>query len=175
MNELIKFIVLALRQITTPRYFISERGFAAEFYCQLRDQLKGSTIFPEHAILESEVQKRVSPHGIRQRPDIIIHIPVETDYTENVNQNNFVVFAFKLDGDVGKVEEDFGKLDEMISYLNYHNGVFINIGSYPTVNLLEYKGNYQSQIHDFSIRLQNGNVEILHSFFRNGEVVSEEK
>ncbi len=176
MDELIEYIVLALREITVSRYFNTERGFVAEFYCQLRNQLKETTIFPADTILESEVQKRVSQHfGMRQRPDIILHIPVETGYTENTNQNNFVVFAFKLHADPDDMKDDFMKLDEMIDILNYHYGVFINIGSYPEISLSNYKGPFPDRILDFSIRLNNNKVEIKHSFWDNGKIVTVEK
>src|ERR1700756_560363 len=135
--EIINRTIAALKQITVPRYFTTERGFATEFYCQLKN-LNVLELY-ENAILETEVQKRRDDHyGVRQRPDILIHIPIETGLTTHANENNFVVYAFKLEGGNNEVDADFEKLDEMFEYLNYAVGIFININSHPTVSLGRY-------------------------------------
>ncbi len=173
MVQLINKTVLAIRQITTPRYFSSERGFVTEFYCQLKGQLENENLFPEHSILETEVQKRHSPHyGVTQRPDLLIHIPIETGLTNNSNENNFVVYAFKLNASRDKVEDDFAKLEEMFDRLNYQTGIFINIGSHPTSYLERYQGNFKNRIHEFSIGLVNGLVSINHSCFVENTVLT---
>lgn len=168
MDELINISVLALRQITIPRYYRTERGFVAEYYCHLR-RLDVVNLFPEHTILEIEVQKRHDDHyGITQRPDLLIHIPIETGLTKNANENNFVVYAFKLNGKTARIAEDFAKLDQMFEFLNYGIGFFVNIGAYPTTYLNNYQGNYKSGIHEFSTALRDEKVLIKHSFFANG-------
>ena len=95
LNEVIN----TLKNIITPRYYKSERGYQTEFYKVLSNLLEGKQLFPEHTMLEAEVQKSTYSHyGITQRPDLLIHIPIETGITENANENNFVNFAFKLLG-----------------------------------------------------------------------------
>ena len=169
---LIDKTITALKRIVTQRYFLTERGFVTEFYCQLNRQIEIGVDFPNYTILEVEVQKRRGLHyGLTQRPDLIVHIPIETGLTDNANENNFAVYAFKLGGGSSKVQEDFSKLDEMFYNLNYQIGFFINIGAFPNIFLETYEGIYKDQIHEFSIGLDNGIVNILHSYFIEGKVV----
>lgn len=165
--------VLAIRQILIQRYFNSERGFVPEFYSNLRGQLENSNLFPEHTILETEVQKRRLLHGVRQRPDLLIHIPIETGLTNNVAENNFVVYAFKLNGNAVDALEDFEKLDAMFGQLNYEMGIYVNIGTHPTIFLNNYIGNFKDRIHEFSIRLDNEQVLIKHCFFRQNNLITD--
>jgi nucleoside-diphosphate-sugar epimerase len=44
--------------------------------------------------LEQEYQKGTSSHGTTQRPDIIIHVPVEHSGAR-ITENNYVVYALK--------------------------------------------------------------------------------
>jgi len=168
-------IIVALKGITVARYHKSERGFQTEFYKILSNQLNGKGIFPEHTILEAEVQKRNLEHyGITQRPDLLIHIPIEMGITENVNENNFVNLAFKLLGNERASVEDYGKLEQMFILLNYELGVYINIGSYPEVFLSSYDGEYKDRMHEFSILLEDGNIKIKHAFFKNEDLIINE-
>ena len=125
MDEFIRLVIEAIRQITVPRYFNTERGYVGEFYHHLSNLLRDNPMFPVQAILETEVQKRIPDHfGVKQRPDLIIHIPIETGLTNNANENNFVVFAFKQKANMRRALNDFDNLDEMFSALNYDKGVF---------------------------------------------------
>ncbi|MBN1638533.1 MAG: hypothetical protein JW866_06190 [Ignavibacteriales bacterium] len=172
---IIDLIVNALRNITVGRYYRTERGYVSEFYRLLYYAIEQNQIFPKNTILESEVQKRALDHyGVTQRPDLLIHIPIETGLTDNANENNFVCFAFKLNGNFRKVNNDFEKLEQMFQYLNYELGVLINIGSYPQIYLDRYLGNYKNRIHEFSVGLADRNVEIRHAFFNGNEFVIEE-
>ena len=174
--EIVNRTISALRQITVPRYFRTERGFVTEFYCQLTKQLEQVDLFPANTILETEVQKnRTAHYGLTQRPDLLIHIPIETGLTQNANENNFVVFAFKLGGKPSRVQSDYEKLEEMFHHLNYEIGIFINIGAYPTTYLESYKGNFKDRIHELSIATTNGETKIWHSFFLDGEINSVER
>ena len=173
MEEILNRTILALKAITVPRYHTTERGFVDEFSHQLKLQIANLNLFSEHAIVEAEVQKRLNHHyGVRQRPDLLIHIPIEAGLTENANENNFVVYAFKLNGNNNLTLKDFAKLNEMFQALNYELGIFININAYPNTFLENYVGEYRNRIHEFSIRLHNGNVDIVHSYFENGIVQS---
>ncbi len=171
MEELINITVLAFRKIITPRYYRTERGFVTEFYKHLSNEIENSDLFPEGTILEAEVQKREDDHyGVTQRPDILIHIPIESGLTENANENNFVVYAFKLNANNGRVDADFVKLEEMFDSLNYGIGFFINIGAHPRTYLYRYNGNYRNRINEFTIGLTNGQVSINHSYFIGAEI-----
>ena len=120
-------IVNSIKAINTLRYFRSERGYQAEFYNQLSNNIEGKGIFPEDAILEAEVQKlNLQHYGVTQRPDLLIHIPLETGITENPNENNFVNFAFKLQGNENATLDDFSKLNQMFQFLNYELGIYIS-------------------------------------------------
>lgn len=166
INDIFELIISALRNIVVSRYYTTERGFVGEFYTTLKNELKGKQLFPEKTILELEVQKRSLDHyGVTQRPDLLIHIPIETGLTKNPNENNFVNFAFKLNGKSRRVQEDYTKLDQMFQRLNYQTGVFINIGAFPNIFLQSYNGKFKNRIHEFSIRLNEGSVEINHAFF----------
>lgn len=172
---IIQQTINAIQNIKVPRFFNTERGFVNKFSHFLELEIENNNPFPENTIVEAEVQKRLNAHyGIRQRPDLLIHIPIETGLTENANENNFVVYAFKLKGVHSIVNEDFAKLDEMFEGLNYEVGIFINIGSYPNSFLENYNGNYKERIHEFSVNLsEEYNVEILHAYFNNNELIIE--
>ena len=173
--NIIELIINALKNITVHRYYKTERGFVAEFYRTLSKELEVHHIFPEHTILETEVQKRASDHyGITQRPDLLIHIPIETGLINNANENNFVNFAFKLNGKLRKIRKDFEKLEQMFQNLNYEMGVFININAFPNTYLEKYEGNFKSRIHEFSIRLNEDNsVEIVYAFYKGNKIYTE--
>ena len=169
---IIEEIINTLKLITIPRYFRTERGFQSEFYKQLSNNLDGKNIFPEHTILEAEVQKRNLDHyGVTQRPDLLIHIPIETGITQNANENNYVNFAFKLNGNINSSISDYEKLDQMFNLLNYELGIYININKYPIVYLNNYEGIYRNRIHEFSINLDNERVNVKHAFFENNELL----
>ena len=174
-TDLINHNIQAIRQITNVRYYSTERGFAPEFYRHLYAILENNKLFPNHTILEAEVQKRTKKHyGVKQRPDILIHIPLEQGLTENANENNFVNYAFKLRGYRGEVKKDFNKLDQMFLQLNYELGFFINVSAYPRTYLSLYEGNFKSRIHELSIGLVNGLVSVKHSFFVDENLVINE-
>lgn len=89
----IPIIVEALRGVTQPRFFATERGFQGEFLAQLRARLPNAGL-PGDAIIEQEYQKRLQDHGINIRPDIIIHVP--TPAGGNRRKGNFAVFELNL-------------------------------------------------------------------------------
>jgi hypothetical protein len=148
---------------------MNERGYVTEFCRHLSPLLRESNLYPDHTILETEVQKRRYDHfGVTQRPDLLIHIPIETGLTDQPNENNFVVYAFKRNGNLARTNIDFSNLDEMFRVLNYEIGIYINIGRFPEVFLHNYEGIYKTRIHEFSIGLDSEReVQICHSFFIN--------
>ena len=70
---MVKDIINALRRVAHPRFFKTERGFQGAFCSNLEAAL--GDYLPSETIIEQEHQKRVSAHGIRRRPDVIIHVP----------------------------------------------------------------------------------------------------
>ena len=172
MDEFITLVIEAIRQITIPRYFNTERGYVGELYHHLSNLLVNNTMFPEYTILETEVQKRANDHyGVNQRPDIIVHIPIETGISNNAFDNNFVVMAFKKKSNSRVAQLDFNKLDQMFRALHYQKGIFVNIKGYPRTFLGDYTGDYRERIHELSIgRGDDLRVNIKYSCFENGEL-----
>ncbi|MFZ6025270.1 MAG: hypothetical protein ACOYVG_12540 [Bacteroidota bacterium] len=160
-----RHIIPILRNITNARLFNSERGFQGELLAELVALLRTTRMFPNETIIEQEHQKTVKHHGIGQRPDIIIHIPIEAGLTSNRNENNFYVIALKLNGNRKSAMDDFNKLDDMFNQLDYPEGVFINIGTHPTTHLQNYNGANKSRIHEISLALNNNQVQMTHVKF----------
>jgi hypothetical protein len=169
MNE-IEITIAAIRHILIQRYYNSERGFVTELSHYLHDEnLLG--LFPPRTIIETEAQKNRRAHyGVRQRPDMIVHIPKEEGVTEHAYDGNFIVYACKVEATVADAQEDFIKLDEMFNALHYPLGIFINIGGYPDSLLHHYRGIHRDRIHELSIRLVGNRVDIQHSHFENGVI-----
>jgi len=172
-ESIVEIVVEALKEITSPRFYKTERGFQGRFACALYKVLDERRIFPDDAIIEEEYQKRLKDHGTAQRPDLIIHVPFEAGRSQNRWEDNFVVFAFKKNADQKVAEEDFGKIDIMFKKLKYPIGFFINIDRYPDIFLDSYDGDFKDRIHEFCIKLDNG-LHILHAFFKEGKLLVEE-
>lgn len=139
IHSFIEIVITALKEIKSPRFFKTERSFQGEFISALKKILVEENIFAYDTIIEEEYQKSLKLYGIRQRPDLIIHVPVESSHSSNRRENNYIVFAFKLSGNKTKAMKDFEKLDEIIDKLSYSFGIFININSLNSF-LGEYKG-----------------------------------
>lgn len=164
-------IIQAAKSIRNERFYRTERGFAAEFRHQMQIVEENDPIYPIEAIFEMEVQKSTRKHyGVRQRPDLLIHIPLEAGLSENARDNNFVVFGFKRLGNRKSVLSDFDKLDEMFAQLNYEMGVFINVSAYPETYLESYTGVYPERIHEFSIGKQGDEILMRHARIIDGEI-----
>ena len=156
-DYLIKATELALKSVTSERFFQSERGFHGRFYCALQQLLDQEKLLSEGAILEMEYQKSAR-HGIGQRPDIIFHIPAEHS-NASVRANNFAVWALKRKASREEALEDFAKLDQMFNSLHYPIGFFINIDSIePMQN--HYSGEHERRLFSVATRLVNSNVEV---------------
>jgi hypothetical protein len=147
----------ALKSVTSERFFQTERGFHGRFYCALQHQLDKEKLLPDGAILEMEYQKSAR-HGTNQRPDIILHVPVEYS-NESVQANNFAVWALKRKATENDALEDFTKLDQMFNSLHYPMGFFINIDSNKPMNN-HYTGEHKDKLVAVAVSLVNSNVEI---------------
>jgi len=124
---IIETIIEALKHMDSPRFFKTERGFQGRFACALYEIFDAKNIFQDDTIIEEEYQKRIDPHGTKLRPDLIVHVPVESSHSSSRTENNFVAFAFKRQANENKAKQDFKKLNELFEKLKYPLGIFINI------------------------------------------------
>lgn len=157
MDELINIIRESLVAINHPRFYETERGFQGAFLAELGQRLPA--LQWDGAIVEQEYQKRMPDHGIRIRPDIIIHIPFDEDIHNLRTEGNFVVFELKLNASEVEALPDYENLSNMCEALGYPLGVFINIGSSST-HLSQYQGPHKGKLHAFAVRLHGGLVEV---------------
>lgn len=130
-KELLTVITEALTSVTDPHYYEDERGFQGEFYAQLRMRM-GKIALPQGALLREEYQKRLEEHGLRIRPDIILHEPFDPARHRGRDEGNHAVMELKRRATSGTAADAFTNLVAMIDALNYPIGVFINIDSSKT-------------------------------------------
>lgn len=161
----------ALGNIREPRFFETERGYQGELLVQLAKCLK-TAAFPGDPIVEQEYQKTMPSHGIKIRPDIIIHIPFERGHVESRNQGNFVAIELKRRSTENEARDDFTNLAQMHEVLQYPLTVFINIDSEQTRFAIRPQS-IASQIICFAVRLEDGKPvirsETCAQFARNNE------
>jgi hypothetical protein len=149
---------------------MTERGYQGEFQRVLANLLIESEIFPNEVLVEEEYQKRLREHGIRFRPDIIIHIPIEVSDTINRRLNNFCVFEFKLNASKEDAFEDFQKLEQMFTNLDYPEGYFINIQGYQNSFLKDFESLNKERINEVSLIVNERTVYIRHDFYDGGKI-----
>lgn len=138
----------ALRQVAEPRFLRTQRGFQGQFYCALQRALEGRDLLKNGRILEMEYQKSAR-HGMSQRPDIILHVPVEYS-GRRVTSNNFAVWALKRHATRSKACEDFDKLDEMFEALCYTLGFFVNIDAKDNCATC-YRGKFPDRLRTVAV------------------------
>lgn len=170
IHAFIEIVITALKEINSPRFFKTERGFQGRFAIALYKILGENNIFQDGTIIEEEYQKKLKLHGIKQRPDLIIHVPIESSHSSNRKENNYVVFAFKLSGNKTKVMKDFEKLNELIEKLDYSLGIFININSLNSF-LGEYQGPNKDKLHEFCIKQINGKLKLRYAHFQEEKII----
>jgi hypothetical protein len=115
----------ALREVAIPRFLRTERGFHGRFYSALHQVLAEQGLLQGGHILEMEPQKSIR-HGMSQRPDIVLHVPVE-ESGARVSEHNLAVWALKRHATLGQARNDCTKLDAMFEMLCYPPGIFVNI------------------------------------------------
>lgn len=130
-KQLLNVIAAALTSVADPHYYEDERGFQGEFYAQLRLRLQ-ELVLPEGALLREEYQKRLAQHGLRIRPDIILHEPFHPGRHLGRGKGNHAVMELKRRATRSTTADAFSNLVAMIDTLNYPLGVFINIDSSRT-------------------------------------------
>lgn len=146
----------ALTAISSPRFYETERGFQGALLSNISRTLK----MPEHTVLEQEYQKRSELHGIKIRPDIIIHEPFDSTRHENRTQGNYAVIELKLNANESDAKNDFDKLTVMIEVLEYPLGIFVNINSSHTFAELAPK-HLSGKIFSFAVELSDGKVQVV--------------
>lgn len=164
---LIDATIQSLRSIRNPRLFRTERGYQGELFCELQNILKEQGIVDGVNILEMEYQKS-QRHGIRQRPDIILHVPAEISGV-SVKENNFAVWALKHKSSTEDAIDDFRKLNDMFAVLEYPLGFFVNIDS-ATHHFGNYEGEFVDRLVTFAIRLDDGDVSIKMAYWNNNVI-----
>ncbi|MDP9876555.1 hypothetical protein J2W25_001583 [Variovorax boronicumulans] len=130
-EKLLGHVEAALAGIKHPAFFEDERSFQGELLVMLRKTIPDH-VLPEGAVIQQEYQKRLATHGLRIRPDIIIHAPYDPSRHGGRDEGNFLVIALKRQASAAKAAEDFTSLGRMMDVLNYPAGVFINIASLKT-------------------------------------------
>jgi hypothetical protein len=165
----IEAVVQALSAVTNARFFETERGFQGAFQANLAIAL-GDRVPPE-AIVEEEYQKRIRIHGIRRRPDVIVHTPTQPGGDRCAG--NFAVFALKLRATPSEARQDFDALDAMFAALRYPFGAFINIGDDRT-HAEQYGGAFPERIHSFAAWQNNGHTHVRHAWHDNGRLRHED-
>lgn len=169
-ENIIRATIDALLSVRHPRFFQNERGYHGRFYCFLQGELEKYGFLQGNDIIEMEYQKS-QRHNLRQRPDIIFHIPAEVSKA-SVTENNYAVWALKPDANAESAKDDFQKLDQMFATLHYPLGVFINIRS-EIHHFCTYSGPHVERLHAFAVALQDDAVTVRHAFLRDGSLAEE--
>jgi len=147
----IELLELSLKEIVNPRFYQTERGYQGELNGLLSQKLKGLGE-QSNLISENEYQKKESEHGLKIRPDIIIHEPFNSEYHEERTSGNFIVVELKLNGSLKGVKMDFENIDSMIDELEYKRGVFININSKENFSE-NYEGVHRDKLNFYAVSL----------------------
>lgn len=171
-DQIIAATVQAFFADRSPRFFNTERGYQGSFYCSLRAALDRQGLLFDDRIVEMEYQKREPQHGLKQRPDIVFHIPSEVSGSL-VGQNNYAVWAFKREANQEAAQKDFAKLDEMFETLNYPLGFFINIGS-ECHHLTSYEGSFSERLVVFAVSPVGNGVQLKRAHYSEGQLLEED-
>lgn len=142
--------------ITAPRFFLTERGFQGELLVQLSRRLH----LLDNEIVEQEYQKRQRDHGLRLRPDIIIHEPFDPARHGARAEGNRAVVELKLNATPDEAAEDFRSLAAMIQVLGYPLGVFVNIAATDTHADL-VPAAVRGRVVTFAVTLQDGEPRVI--------------
>lgn len=168
-DRIIKATIEAFKSINQERLYKTERGYHGQFYCALRLALESTGVISEELILEMEYQKSSTHHQTSQRPDIVLHIPVEHSGA-GVTESNFAVWALKHHRNRNEAAEDFRKLNILFQNLHYPLGFFIVVDSDQPM-LEAYSGDFQDRIMSFAVRLSREVILIRQAYFQNDRLV----
>lgn len=158
-ETLLAHIHRALETISHPRFYESERGFQGELLVALRQTIPDH-VLPPGAHIEQEYQKRLGVHGIKVRPDIIIHEPFDETRHASRHDGNIAVIELKLNASPAEAKGDFGSLEAMMEALAYPMAVFINIASERThVGLVPDAA--KGRITGFAVSIRENRVQVI--------------
>jgi|SRR5208282_2386917 len=118
----------ALENIREEQLLKDERGFQGALLQELGKRLPEGAR-PEDPMLQQEYQKRMLRHGIRIRPDIIIHVPFERGIAQSREEGNFVAMELKRRATSKTARGAFANLAKLKKALKYPLTIFINIDS----------------------------------------------
>jgi hypothetical protein len=167
--QLLGVVIQALKSIDNDRFFVTERGYQGELSTKIINILTQSGLLPNNAIIEQEYQKTMNNHGLKHRPDILLHIPFKAGITTNRRQGNFVAIELKLNTTKTKAKRDIAKLNDYIQILNYPLAIFINVsGTYDFSNVIT-----DERIHCFNIVKNEKALTLTHYFLNNNRIISE--
>ncbi|MGY1426140.1 hypothetical protein [Lysobacter sp. A289] len=149
----------SLLAIAEPRFYETERGFQGQLLVELSKRIP-DCLLADRAVIEQEYQKTLERHGIKLRPDIIIHQPFDPAVHANRLDGNFAVIALKLRAGPKKAAEDFADLESILAKLRYPIGVFINIShSRPQANYVPASA--RGKIVAFATRLTSDGARVV--------------
>jgi hypothetical protein len=169
-DQLLTVIKNALAAIREPRFYESERGFQGELLSELRARMSDLSV-PGDAIVEQEYQKTIPNHGLKIRPDLIIHIPTAQGGDRKVG--NFVAIELKLNARQSGADAAFSNLNLMMDKLAYPLGIFVNIAAMETY-AAKYSGGFSHRLHFFAVNLGSHGVTVRHDYFRDDLLVTEQ-
>ncbi|HET6843544.1 MAG TPA: hypothetical protein VFK06_17965 [Candidatus Angelobacter sp.] len=141
----------SLQNISEAVLYRDERGFQGALLHELNARL-GNGVLPDDPIIQQEYQKRIRHHGIKIRPDIIVHIPFERGVVQGRDEGNFVAIEMKRRATVKEARHAFASLRQMKKVLKYPLTVFINVDSDETHAVLCPKS-IAGQTACFAVRL----------------------
>ena len=149
----------SLKAITAPRFFQTERGYQGELLAELRKRVPEIRGLQEDVVVEQEHQKRLVAHGLRIRPDVIIHVPFDQRHHPNRKYGNYVSFELKLRATPAGARSNYESLTQLMNALDYPLGIFINIGSTDT-HITQAAKPASGRIVGFGVVLRQGRVEV---------------
>ncbi|PNG53304.1 MULTISPECIES: hypothetical protein [unclassified Variovorax] len=158
-NALIAHIETALRSIMHARFYETERGFQGALLAALREHVP-TQFLSDQTIIEQEYQKRLDRHGLKIRPDIIIHEPFDETQHGGRDDGNVAVIELKLKGSQADAQEDFESLVAMMDVLAYPIGIFVNIASGHT-HAGALPETAKGRITCFAVLLETDGVKVL--------------
>jgi hypothetical protein len=144
----------ALRSISEEVLYRDERAFQGALLHELNARL-GHGVLPEDPVIQQEYQKHLRHHGIKIRPDIIVHIPFERGGMDARDEGNFVAIELKRRATTKRARHAFASLAKMKRALKYPLTVFINVVSEETLAALCPKS-IAGQTVCFATRLEEG-------------------
>jgi hypothetical protein len=150
----------ALLAIQEPACYETEQNFQAELLAQLGTRLGDVPIWPGSPAVEEDYHQGAATHGLKDRPDLIIHCPFDRGLFEHRGQGNYVVVELKRRASKQVAESAYAKLDRICMLLDYAMGILINVDS-DQVFFSKSDNTTGGRLHGFAVELQGGRVQLL--------------